>query len=155
MKETLPDRDFSTRSNPTIRGRQMPRFCLIRCPHIVAIILVVLLQVVGCNNPHNLPRPSDAAFIGWLHGQTVTYEKGVIFDSKWVIEEKEVSDFKVITITENSAKQIYSATVAFRATAHGKGIEVNEALLRYRPIEKTDKLQFVDLVPLKVSRIGN
>jgi hypothetical protein len=123
-------------------------------------LLVVLAGALsalttGCSNPEGLPRPSDAGFIDWLNGQRVTSAKGVIFDDVWRIDPGEVSDFKVVRITNNPADHIYTATVSFRATAKGRGIQVSEGAIRYKNASEPGKLQFVDFVPVSVARIGN
>lgn len=133
----------------------------------VLIFLAGALSVLssGCAdpaNPRSLRRPPDAGFIDWLNGEKITYERGVILDSVWRIEPGEVSDFKVVRITENPADGIYTATVSFRATAGGRGIQVSEGVIRYKydlaPKNASGALlalQFVDFVPVSVVRIGN
>jgi hypothetical protein len=109
----------------------------------------------GPVNPPSIPRPSDAGFIKWLNGEKITAERGLILDSVWRIEPGQVSDFNVKSITENPADGIYTATVSFRATAKGSGIQVGEGVIRYKDAKEPGKLQFVDFVPVSVSRIGN
>ena len=121
----------------------------------VLVVSALSALITGCTNPEGLPRLSDAGFIAWLDGQRVTSAKGVIFDDVWRIESGEVSDFKVIRITNNPADRIYTATVSFRATAKGKGIQVGEAAIRYKDATESGKAQFVDFVPISVSQIGN
>jgi hypothetical protein len=127
-----------------------------RTPKCLLVVLAgaVSVTTTGCSNPSALPRPSDAGFIDWLNGQRVTYAKGVIFDDVWRIDPGEVSDFKVIRIA-NNPDRIYTATVSFRATAKGRGIQVNEGAIRYKNANQDSKLEFVDFVPVSVARIGN
>ncbi len=114
----------------------------------------------GLGLSQNVPRASNEDFMAWLVGQSVTVEKGIIFDDRWRIEKGQITDFKLIKVANNKADKIYTATIAFRASANGRGIQVNEAMLRYRNaidannLVSEDKLQFVDFVPISVSRIG-
>jgi hypothetical protein len=126
----------------------------------VLVLLAGALSALasGCADPANppsIPRPTDAGFIDWLNGEKITYERGVILDSVWRIDPGEVSDFKVIRITNNPADGIYTAAVSFRATAKGRGIQVSEGVIRYKNASQPGKLQFVDFVPVSVARIGN
>lgn len=106
--------------------------------------------------PPELPRLSDVDFMNWLVGQIIVTEKNTFFpDRRWKIGKGEISAFKVIKITENPADKIYSATLSFRATVNGSGIEVKECLLRYRKQAESNKLEFVEFVPISFSRIGN
>jgi hypothetical protein len=106
-------------------------------------------------HPPEPPRPEDAGFIDWLIGKDITVEKGMVFDSWWHVEPGEISDFKVIGISESLPDRTYTATVSFRATARGRGIQVREGLIRYKNADTPGKLKFVEFVPVSVSRIGN
>jgi len=128
---------------------------VIRRCFLIVLAGALSALMTGCSNPEGLPRPTDAGFIDWLNGQRVTSAQGVIFDDVWRIDPGEVSDFKVIRITNNPADRIYTATVSFRATAKGSGIEVSEGSIRYKDANEKGKIQFVDFVPITVKRIGN
>ena len=102
-----------------------------------------------------LPRPRDEGFIEWMQGKKVKYDTVLLFDSYWTIEKGEVSNFRVLRITENQAEKIYSATISFKATAKGTGIDVSEAIIRYKDSLQDNKLTFMDFIPVKFSKIGN
>lgn len=105
--------------------------------------------------PPALPRPADDGFIDWLTGKVITTKKRWLIDEWWKVQKGEVSDFQVLKIAENPADKIYTATVSFRATAKGRGIQVTEAMIRYKPATEPGTLQFVEFVPVTFSRIGN
>ncbi|MFZ4764936.1 MAG: hypothetical protein ACOYMN_08265 [Roseimicrobium sp.] len=106
-------------------------------------------------NKPTLKRVSDEAFISWLVGKRIVTSKGLIFDDYWTIKKGEISAFKFINVTQNPSDQIYTATVSFRATATGRGVEVKGALIRYKEGDNVTLAKFVDFVPVKVAVIGN
>ena len=124
----------------------------------VAITLLCLLVGSGCGkigaDLQGIPRPSDARLVGWLNGQKVVYSKGIFSHSYWTIETGEVSNFAVLKITKDPNSGVIAASVRFRATAGGRGIEVKEAIIRYKKVGN-DELLFVEFVPISFSRIGN
>lgn len=127
-------------------------------PKCFLVFLVVVLNALmtGCSNPHGLPRPDDAGLISWLSGQKVLVDKGVFIDDWWVIAPGEVSDFKVIRITNNPSDKIYTATVSFRAIDGGRGIHVREGFIRYKEtMDDNKKGEFIDFTPASFVRIGN
>lgn len=126
------------------------------------LCITICCLLVGCDNTPSwdsmlkTPQPSEATFIAWLNGQRVVTKKGLITDDVWTIEKDEVSGFKVLRITTNTADMIYSAVVSFTATKNSSGIQVSEAIIRYKPVAPDSKyLQFVDFVPVSFTRIGN
>ena len=121
---------------------------------LVFLVVVLNALMTGCSNPHGLPRPYDAAFINWLNGEKVLVDKGVFINDWWIIAPGEVSDFKVIRITNNPSDKIYTATVSFRAIVGGRGIHVREGFIRYKDVND-NKLHFIDFTPVSFVRIGN
>ena len=119
---------------------------------LTTVLLLSACALIGCELA--TPRPTNAGFIEWLVGQRVTSAPGIIFNDVWLIEGGELSEFQVHKITTNPAIQTYAATVSFRATASGKGIQVSEAVIRYKHAEKLGKLQFVEFIVVAVSKIG-
>ena len=130
-------------------------------PKCFLVFLVVVLNALmtGCSNPDNLPRPDDTGFINWLKGQKVLVDKGVFINNWWIIESGEVSDFRVIKITNNPSDKIYTATLSFRAIGGGRGIHVREGFIRYKDVNdkgvNDGKLHFIDFTPVSFVRIGN
>jgi hypothetical protein len=103
----------------------------------------------------HIPRPNDAGFIRWLIGVEVATEVKPFGRIRGIIRKGQVSDFQVIRITKNPADNVCCATVSFNATAHGRGVRVGEAMIRYKSSMEDGKLQFVDFTPVSVSYIGN
>ena len=126
----------------------------------LTLVTIVMYSILlsGCGDflsTNTLPRCSDEGFLDWLNGKEITLEKGFLFNSTWQLEKGEISDFKVLRVTENSVDKIYTATVSFKATAKGSGVNVSEAMIRYRQAPDKDKLKFVDFTPVTAFRIGN
>jgi hypothetical protein len=119
-------------------------------------MLLLSLTTLGCGDiqTYTAPRPTDARFITWLEGEKIVVEKGLIFNSTWTIEKGEVSDFKIINVTRNSADMVYSAMMSFRVIAQNKGLYV-QGVCRYQPGKEKDTLVFVDFTPTSNSKIGN
>jgi hypothetical protein len=105
------------------------------------------------SNPAGYPAPTN--YSNWLDGERVVCEKGVIFDSAWRIRKQEISDFKVVKVAKDAQVNYFTATASFNATAEGKGIHVEEGLIRYREDPATDQLWFLEFVPKNVAKIGN
>ena len=77
-------------------------------------------------------------------------------DDYWRIDEGEISDFKLIRVTQNPADKICSAIVSFRATGKGSGIQVSEGIIRYRSTSDDPTMLYcIDFVPVSVTKIGN
>jgi len=119
-----------------------------------AVVLFVLvgIYIPGCSPapptppPDDPPHPDDAGFIDWMKGQPV---------GNWTIDPTQVSGFKVLRLDENPETHIYTASVSFRATYGSKGIQMDEALIRYKRGSQANTGVLVDFVPVKWSRIGN
>jgi len=120
-----------------------------------AIVGGKLAGIIGMVLPASPARPSDAGFVDWLTGAVVVTKKGMFFDDKWRIEKGEVNSFKVLNVEKDSTNNIYTATVSFRAKGSTSAIVVDKALIRYRDIPNSDKLQFVEFVPGNVGLIDH
>lgn len=138
-----------------------------KCLLPIIVVCTLFAMIGGCESKSGV---GDAKLIEWLNGQKVTVAKGLIFDSVWRIEPGEISDFKVIRNSEVTPDPKYpnsrclTAHVSFRATVKGQGIQINDGIIRYKyhapprnlfspTVTFTD--DFIDFVPISVSRIGN
>lgn len=120
---------------------------------LAVFVLVLGERLYSLSRAQTIPYPTD--FTKWLVGNVITVEKGIIWDDRWTIEPGEVSDLRILKLSQNPTDNIYTATVSFRATARGRGIQVNEAVIRYRDGAEPGQLTFVEFVPIAVAKIGD
>lgn len=120
------------------------------------LLFLVMFSLLACGwdwGKVRYPYPSNEGLAQWLVGWRVVYVKGLIFDDYWTIEKGEISDLKVLAVSKDEQSGIISATISFNATAQGRGVKVDNAILRYR--ESKTHLTLVDRVLVSYYRIGN
>jgi hypothetical protein len=110
---------------------------------IYSLTTLTILFLVGCSKPLFHNRPSDKACMEWLVGQKILIDKGVLFDTTWVIEPQHFSSFEILSIS-GAEEDSSLAKVRFELKEGAKGLRV-EGMIKYRYHKKEDVVQFLGL----------